>query len=115
MTAALVVLALKALAGGVLVVLFSLLAEVIRPKSFSGLLSAAPSVAIAGLLVTTLTKTPHVAAIDASGMVAGAVAMVACCAAAVFLVHRLGAIAGTAASWVVWAGVAIGVYVAVLG
>jgi uncharacterized membrane protein (GlpM family) len=104
------VLAIKALAGGAFVVLFSLIAEVLRPKSFSGLFSAAPSVAIAGLLVTSLTASPEAGGAAAHGMIAGAVAMVACCAAAAFLVHRFGGLVGTALTWAVWGLVAAVLY-----
>ena len=39
-------LALKALNGGLFVVAFALLAEMLKPKRFSGLFSAAPSIAL---------------------------------------------------------------------
>jgi hypothetical protein len=44
--------ALKAVGGGVFVLLFAALAQTLSPKRFAGILSAAPSVALAGLLVT---------------------------------------------------------------
>ena len=46
------VLALRGLAGGALVVVFALIGEVVTPKAFSGLFSAAPSVAFASLAIT---------------------------------------------------------------
>jgi hypothetical protein len=42
---------LKALAGGLLVVAFALAAQVVSPKRLSGILSAAPSVALGAALV----------------------------------------------------------------
>jgi hypothetical protein len=43
---------LKALAGDAFVLAFAALAQMIAPKQFAGVLSAAPSVALGGLLVT---------------------------------------------------------------
>ena len=48
--------ALKALNGGVFVVAFALLAEVAKPKRLAGLFSAAPSIALANLIVIALAK-----------------------------------------------------------
>ena len=44
------------LAGGILVCLFALISEVCKPKQFAGLFSAAPSVLLAGLVLTLLFK-----------------------------------------------------------
>jgi len=46
-----VVLAVKAVNGGLFVVAFAVVAQCLKPKRFAGLLSAAPSVAIANLIV----------------------------------------------------------------
>ncbi len=54
-------LAVKALAGGGLVVAFALLSEALSPKRFAGLFSAAPAVALAGLSVVLLDKGSHAA------------------------------------------------------
>jgi Protein of unknown function (DUF3147) len=52
------VLALRGLAGGTLVVVFALISEAVSPKAFSGLFSAAPSVAVASLAITVVAETP---------------------------------------------------------
>jgi uncharacterized membrane protein (GlpM family) len=96
-------LALRGVCGGLLVVVFALVAEVLKPKMFSGLFSAAPSIAIASLLITSSAQKPKVAAMDATGMAAGAFGMVACTLVAAYCVGRLGAIAGTALAWLAWA------------
>ena len=44
------------LVGGVVVSLFALLEGVLKPKSFAGLLSAAPSVALAKITLTVAKK-----------------------------------------------------------
>jgi uncharacterized membrane protein (GlpM family) len=71
------IIALKGLAGGLLVVVFALLSESLEPKRFAGLFSAAPSVAIAGLVITLLDKGSGEAQKSTYGMIAGAVAMMA--------------------------------------
>lgn len=43
-------------AGGLLVCLFSLISQVCEPKQFAGLFSAAPSVLLAGLVLTLFIK-----------------------------------------------------------
>ena len=106
----LIAVGLKAVFGGVLVVAFSALSDVIQPKAFAGLFSAAPSVALASLTVTSLASGPEKAQVAATGMVAGAVGMVAYCTAAAFLVRRFGAVTGSMLSWVAWAIPALGLY-----
>src|SRR5579859_5770747 len=49
-------LALKALCGGALVLLFALFAQTLSPKRFAGVFAAAPTVAAASLSVTVLFK-----------------------------------------------------------
>ena len=96
------ILAIKVLAGGTFVVAFSLLAEVLKPKSFSGLFSAAPSVALASLLVTALDKGPKADELYTAGMIAGSVGMVACCIVAGLATDKLGPIRASAVSWATW-------------
>jgi hypothetical protein len=53
---------IRFLAGGVLVSLFAIVGDVLRPKSFAGLIGAAPSVALATLTLAfsqvTLPRAP---------------------------------------------------------
>ena len=49
-------LGIKAVNGGLFVVLFALIAEMLKPKRFAGLFSAAPSVALANLIVVIVAK-----------------------------------------------------------
>jgi hypothetical protein len=51
--------ALKALAGGLFVLAFAALAQMIAPKRFAGVFSAAPSVALGSLLVTVAFAGGH--------------------------------------------------------
>ena len=83
------ILAIKGVAGGLLVVAFALLSEGLSPKRFAGLFGAAPAVAIAGLAIVLLDKTPHDAHQDAVGMIAGSAGMIAYAAWAVRLLRRM--------------------------
>jgi uncharacterized membrane protein (GlpM family) len=98
-------IAIKGLAGGLLVVAFALLSQALAPKRFSGLFSAAPAVAIAGLTVTLLSKGHHDARLDSLGMIAGSAGMVAYAAAAVPLLRRIKAPAAAAVALTAWFGV----------
>jgi hypothetical protein len=103
------ILALKAVLAGTFVVLLSLLAEMLRPKAFAGLFAGAPAVASVSLTVTALLK-PAAAVQNATGMIAGAVAMIACCAVATAALPRSGAWLGSLLAWLAWAIVAFGIY-----
>src|SRR5579862_383291 len=82
------ILALKGLAGGLLVVSFALRSEMLEPKRFSGLFGAAPAVALAGLTIVLLDKGHHDAHQNAVGMAAGCAGMIAYAACAVPLLRR---------------------------
>ena len=90
---------LKALAGGTLVVAFAVLSDALKPKTFAGLFSAAPSVAVASLGVTTIAFGTGKAAQAAGAMVAGAIGLVAFCAAAMGLERHPSTSRTTSASW----------------
>jgi hypothetical protein len=94
---------LKALAGGLFVLAFAALAQMIAPKRFAGVFSAAPSVALGSLLVTVAFSGAGDVAVSARGMQAGAVAFIAYCLAAVPLIKAWGAWRGSAAALGVWA------------
>jgi hypothetical protein len=68
-------LILKGLAGGTFVVAFALLGSVVKPKRLAGLFSAAPSVAIASLLIAAYSVGVSTTDQDARSMILGAVAM----------------------------------------
>ncbi len=60
--------------GGGVVSVFALIGDVLKPKSFAGLLGAAPSVALATLGLTVATEGAPYAAIEGRSMIAGAIA-----------------------------------------
>ena len=100
----------KSLLGGVLVLVFAVVSETLKPKRFAGILAAAPSVAIAGLAVGSAAKGPADQAHAAQTMIAGAVALVVYAAVAVVALRRLGAGKGTAVSGLAWLIVAAALY-----
>jgi hypothetical protein len=63
--------------GGIVVSLFSLFADVFRPKSFAGLLAAAPSVALATVGLTIHHEGQGYAALEARSMIFGSIAFLA--------------------------------------
>ena len=104
----LVVLVLKALAGGSFVVAFAVAGSIVKPKRFAGLFSAAPSVAIASLMIVAYSAGSHEAAHDARSLVLGAVAMIGAALLGLPLLGRLSALRTAsciAGFWVVIAGV----------
>jgi hypothetical protein len=66
---------IRFVAGGVMVSIFAALGDVLRPKTFAGLFGAAPSVAIATLLLTLQKQGPLYAATEGRSMILGAFAL----------------------------------------
>ncbi len=109
-----VTILVKGFAGGVLVVLFALLGEVIRPRSLAGITSGAPSVAAAGLVVTLLSSGAMMAWNLSLGMIAGAMGLVAWCLVGADAVKRFGGIKGSLATTAVWFVVAFALWAVAL-
>ena len=109
-------LILRFLAGGVIVSLFAMLGGALKPKSFAGLLSAAPSVALATLTLTVLKKGKPYAAIEAKAMILGAIAFLVYAALVSRLLMRRESpvLTTTILSLVVWLLCALGLKLAVL-
>ena len=68
---------LRFLAGGIAVSAFAALGDTLRPKSFAGLFGAAPSIALATLLITLSQKGAPFAAVEGRSMIVGAFALAA--------------------------------------
>jgi uncharacterized protein DUF3147 len=66
---------LRFLAGGIAVSAFAVLSDVLRPKSFAGLFSAAPSIALATIVITLLRNGAAFVALEGRSMLVGALAM----------------------------------------
>jgi hypothetical protein len=101
---------LRFIAGGVIVSAFAILGDMLRPKSFGGLLGAAPSVALATLGIAVVQHGPQYAAAASWSMIYGAAAL-ACYSLAVchlLMRFRLAALPATIIASVVWLAVAFG-------
>ncbi len=68
-------LALRFLIGGIVVSVFSVIGDMLKPKSFAGLFGAAPSVALATLGLTIAKHGGPYAAVEGRSMVIGAVGL----------------------------------------
>lgn len=101
------VLAIKMFNGGLFVVGFSLVAEMLEPKRFAGLFSAAPSIALGNLLVVLMVDGTRDGLANLSGMIIGAVAMASVCLIGVWLVPRLGSLKGSVLLCGTWGVVAL--------
>ena len=81
-----------------------------KPKKFAGILSAAPSVALAGLAIGSGADGPLKQAAAAHTMIAGAIGLTVYAMVAVPALHRLGAAKDAAVASSVWASMALAVY-----
>ena len=102
---------LRFLAGGIAVSAFAVLGDTLRPKSFAGLFGAAPSIALATLLITLSQKGAPFAAVEGRSMIVGAFALAAyswtvCVLLKTFLLSSWTA---AMAALIVWFAVALGV------
>ena len=109
-------LVLRFLAGGVIVSLFAMLGGALKPKSFAGLLGAAPSVALATITLTVLKKGKPYAALEAKAMILGAIAFLlyALVVSRVLMRREYPVMTTTAVSLVVWLSFALGLKILVL-
>jgi uncharacterized membrane protein (GlpM family) len=103
-------LLLRGLIGGTFVVAFSLLSQMTSPKSFAGVFGAAPSIALASLLVTIADRGEHAAHVQSLSMIFASFAMIAYCGTAVFTVDRFGALRGSVMAFLSWGIVAAMAY-----
>jgi hypothetical protein len=68
---------LRFLIGGIAVSVFAALGDTLRPKSFPGLFGAAPSIALATLLITLSENGGPFVAVEGRSMILGAFALAA--------------------------------------
>jgi len=100
------------LIGGLVVSVFSLISDLLKPKTFAGLFGAAPSVALATLALTVVKEGKQYAAIESHAMILGAVAFLVCALALshILLRFRLSVLPVALASLILWIGVATGLW-----
>ncbi len=100
-------LLIRFLIGGAVVSCFSLIGDLFKPKSFAGLFAAAPTIALATMVLTMHKHGGQYLAVDARSMVAGAAAFTvyACLCSYVLMHSKLKALGATALAIPVWAAV----------
>ncbi|HET6206973.1 MAG TPA: DUF3147 family protein [Terracidiphilus sp.] len=98
--------------GGVLVSIFSVIAEIVRPKSFAGLFGAAPSIALTTMGIAIAQHGRDYAAIEARSMVLGAIAFFIYASVASWLLMRFKtrALTATVGLLPLWLGVSVALW-----
>src|SRR5258707_14007256 len=101
---------IRFLAGGLVVSLFAILGDVLRPKSFAGLFGAAPSAALATLCLALFREGDAYVSVEGRSMILGALALAAYSFAVCQLMmrYRCPALAATTLALVLWLAVALG-------
>jgi hypothetical protein len=104
------------LIGGVVVSLFALIGDVLRPKSFAGLFGAAPSVALATIGLTIAKSGAQYASIESRSMVLGAAGFFAYAIAVrhVLARYKPSTLLATISLMPVWAATSFGLWYWVL-
>jgi hypothetical protein len=108
---------LRFLVGGIAVSAFAALGGTLRPKSFAGLFGAAPSIALATLLISLSQKGALFAAVEGRSMIVGGFALAAYSWTVAVLLNKflMSSWSGTMAALVVWFAVAFGICAALFG
>ncbi len=103
---------IRFLIGGIVVSAFAVIGDLFKPKSFAGLFGAAPSVALATILLTVRKDGAPYAAREAHSMLAGAAAFfVYASAVSWFMMHRESRALTISASFLsIWALFAFGLW-----
>ena len=107
-------LLLRFFLGGGIVSAFAIVGEAFEPKTFAGIFGAAPSVALAAILLSFVHHDAHYVASEGRSMVAGAVALFVYTAACVASTRRQSVPVwlGAVASWLAWLAVALALWAA---
>jgi hypothetical protein len=102
--------------GGVVVSLFALIGNVLRPKSFAGLFGAAPSVALATIGLTIAKSGAKYASLESRSMVLGAAGFFAYAIAVNYVLVRYkpSTLFATISLMPVWATTSLGLWYCVL-
>ena len=103
---------LRFLICGVVISVFALLGDVLRPKSFAGLFGAAPSIALATVGITIAQHGKGYAATEARSMVLGAIAfcVYAYLVSQALVRYRRSTMVATLVLLPVWLGVSLSLY-----
>jgi hypothetical protein len=102
--------------GGIVISVFSLAGGLVKPTSFAGLFSAAPSVALATLGLTIAKEGHSYASVECRSMMAGSAALwlYSMVTSRLLMRYRFSALAATAISMLAWFGCAFVLWFALL-
>lgn len=105
-------LVIRFFVGGLVVSIFSVLGDLFRPKSFSGIFGAAPSIALATLGLAIAKYGGAYGAVEGRSMIVGAVALWAYSSLSAWLSMRWNwpALVGAILSYIAWLAVALGLW-----
>ncbi len=107
---------LRFLIGGLVVSIFAVIGDVIRPKSFAGLFGAAPTIALATLGLTFAKQGAQYVTTEGRSMLLGAVAMFAYAQFTALLLMRKqwSSLPLSIGAYVIWLAVALGLWSVIL-
>ena len=108
---------LRFLVGGIAVSAFAALGDALRPKTFAGLFGAAPSIALATLLIALSRQGADFVAVEARSMILGALALSAYSWTVCVLLEKFGvpSLTATMSAFLVWSAVAFGTTAILIG
>jgi Protein of unknown function (DUF3147) len=108
---------IRFLAGGLIVSVFAMIGDVLRPKSFAGLFGAAPSVALVSLSLAFWEHGGGYVSTEGRSMILGAIAFVvySFLVCQLLMRARCSALTATATATVAWLAIAVGLKQIVLG
>lgn len=98
--------------GGLVVSAFSVISDLLKPKTFAGLFGAAPPIALATLALTVMKEGKQYAAIEARSMILGAIALFVYSLALshILLRFRRSALPVSLVLLILWMGMATGLW-----
>lgn len=108
---------LRMVVGGAIVSIFAMAGDVLKPKSFAGLFSAAPSVALATVALTVREHGTEYASIEGRSMILGAIAFFAYASVVsrLMIQRKWAALPTTVLALFIWFGVAFGLWYGAMG
>jgi uncharacterized membrane protein (GlpM family) len=96
------------LIGGAVVIVFSIIGDIFKPKSLGGIFAAAPTIALASLSLTAHQHGNAYVSLEARSMIAGALAffVYACAVSFILMRYRPRSLVAAGALSPIWFGVA---------
>lgn len=100
------------LIGGFVVIAFSILGDIFKPKSLGGIFAAAPTIALASLTLTMHQQGAAYISLEGRSMIVGALAffIYACVVSFVLMRYRPRSLTAAGALSPIWFGVAVALY-----